>query len=154
MLQRLELCVDAETSARYALAVFTRGDVIRKWREQKNWTAAKLAREAKVDKNTITRAEANLDTMREESIARIVRALGQTMGALYTAVAMYGDGAELPAPLVSLIDVARKLQAVDQAALAETAHDLLVAERMTKSHDAPSGASTRGKRAAGDTNRR
>lgn len=88
-----DLRIDADLSALYAAVVFTRGDVIRKWREKKGWKAETLAKQAGVDRNTITRVESD-GSLRDSTLARVVRALGHTMAELYAAVARYGGDAD------------------------------------------------------------
>lgn len=66
--------------------MFHTGDVIRKWRTAKGWKNEKLAEHAKVDKNTVTRAERGEPTG-TDTLERIVTALGHTMKELHSAVA-------------------------------------------------------------------
>lgn len=74
--------VESDISARYAVHVFNEGDVIRKWREQRQLTVVDLAKRAGVDKNTITRAEASENT-RTDTLRVIVEALGHTIDELH-----------------------------------------------------------------------
>lgn len=71
------LPVDADVSARYALGVFHRGDVLRKWREQRRLSQRELAKRARIDKNTVTRAERG-DSITTATLEAIVRSLGHT----------------------------------------------------------------------------
>lgn len=147
------LRIDADKSAGYAPPVFTRGDVLRKWREQKGWKAETLVERTGLDKNTISRAEGNAPGMRENTIARIVKALGYSMADLYSAVARYGDGDGASPDLVRLIAIASRLpdevlgvvleQATEQAKLVGVAPPL---DRSSESRT--------GKKAAGNTRSR
>lgn len=75
--------VDADISARYSAAVFHRGDVLRKWREQLNLSQQQLAKRAGVDKNTVTRAERG-ESVTTSKLELIVRSLGHSVGELQT----------------------------------------------------------------------
>jgi transcriptional regulator with XRE-family HTH domain len=90
------LGVTADTSALYASAVFHRGDVLRKWRETKRLTAQELADRAGVDKNVVSRAEANKG-LREESLRAILRSLGKTVTDLESATERYSSRAQISA---------------------------------------------------------
>lgn len=85
------LRIDAESSARYATVVFNRGDVLRKWREERGWTAKDLIARTGLDKNTISRAESGDSTLRESTIATIVAALGRSTAELHLCAAWYAQ---------------------------------------------------------------
>jgi transcriptional regulator with XRE-family HTH domain len=69
--------------------VFHTGDVILKWRKQRGWSNAVLATHAKVDKNTVTRAE-NGENTGIDTLERITTALGHTLAELHTALTPTG----------------------------------------------------------------
>lgn len=74
--------VDSDISAYYAVSVFNEGDVIRKWRKTSGLNVEEVAARAGVDKNTITRAEANENTT-TDSLRKIVAVLGHTLEELH-----------------------------------------------------------------------
>lgn len=69
--------LDADVSAVYPASVFHAGDVIRKWREGKGWSAKELAKRADIDKNTMTRLE-NGHVHGSKKLRSVLTALGHT----------------------------------------------------------------------------
>lgn len=83
------LSIETDISEHYPCAVFHEGDVLRKWRDQRQLTVQQLAKAAGVDKNTITRAERGENT-RTDTLRALVEALGYTLDELHRAVSATG----------------------------------------------------------------
>src|SRR5262249_12930279 len=97
----------------YAVVVFNRGDVLRKWRENSSLTTEELAKRAGVNKNVITRAENGKLGVREDSLRSILLALGKKQSDLERAVECYGGaGLDLDAELIADLTDAVKLRQV------------------------------------------
>lgn len=88
--QRGHLCLESDISASYAGVVFHEGDVLRKWREAREWTVVALAAKAGVDKNTVSRVERGEPT-RTDTLRDIVAALGHTLEELHRALNHPGE---------------------------------------------------------------
>lgn len=73
-----DLPIDADMSACYALAVFNRGDVLRKWREELGLSQKAFANRCGIDKNTVTRAEGG-ESITTAKLEAILTGLGHSM---------------------------------------------------------------------------
>jgi transcriptional regulator with XRE-family HTH domain len=91
-----EFMGDSGTFRAYASGVFHRGDILRKWRESRALTAQDVADRAGINKNVVTRAEKGLG-LREDTLRRMLRALGKTPLDLEAALERYGDGEPISA---------------------------------------------------------